>query len=269
MSSMLGAISGDCSATGNGPLPKVALLCMVAYQTHSGQIVANGMLKLGTSSVLPIVGETGAYAPARGTLTTDVTPAKGFSEADRITLSRRPQSLPRRFDINVARGPRARADRTGATNSPTRAARATLGHPAPQRTAACLPRPRARRRPGSRGQRPRWQRPRLRPDRSGRRPPRRRSRLPAWPRLLGRRRLGGERSAAAWCAWRLEREARAAGQSAAHTAGPWWMQEPALSVSFASRASACGREGKRAACERARSRPSLCCRSSRSRLLGG
>src|SRR5450755_1620147 len=141
MSSMLGAISGDCSATGNGPLPKVALLCTVAYQTLSGQIVANGMLKLGTSSVLPIVGETGAYAPARGTLTTDVTPAKGFSEADRITLSRRPQSLPRRFDINVARGPRARADRTGATNSPTRAARATLGHPAPQRTAACFPRP--------------------------------------------------------------------------------------------------------------------------------
>ena len=89
----LGTISGDCSATGSGPLPKVALLCTVAYQTHSGQIVANGMLKLGTSSVLPIVGGTGAYAPGRGTVTTDVKPAKGFSEADRITLSSGPQSV--------------------------------------------------------------------------------------------------------------------------------------------------------------------------------
>ncbi len=71
-------------------MPKVALLCTVAYQTHSGQIVANGMLELGTSSVLPIVGGTGAYAPARGTLTTDVKPAKGFSEADRSTLSTGP-----------------------------------------------------------------------------------------------------------------------------------------------------------------------------------
>ena len=39
--------------------------------------------------------------------------------------------------MNAARGPRAQAERAVAADSPTRAARTTLGRPAPHRAAAC------------------------------------------------------------------------------------------------------------------------------------
>jgi hypothetical protein len=83
----LGTISGDCTAVGPAKaIFRVALLCTVTYKVAAGQIVAAGDFALSGDATLPIVGGSGAYAGARGTVTSTVTPAKGFEDADVITL---------------------------------------------------------------------------------------------------------------------------------------------------------------------------------------
>jgi hypothetical protein len=83
----LGTISGDCTAVGpSKAIFRVALLCTVTYKVAGGQIVAAGNFALSGDATLPIVGGSGAYAGARGTVTSTVKPAKGFDDADVITL---------------------------------------------------------------------------------------------------------------------------------------------------------------------------------------
>ena len=82
----LGTILAACTATGAPqPVPKAALLCTVTYDTTKGQIVAAGRYRLDGSAVLPIVGGSGEYTGARGTVTAG-RPEQGFEEADTITF---------------------------------------------------------------------------------------------------------------------------------------------------------------------------------------
>jgi hypothetical protein len=83
----LGTISGDCVAVGaTAPIFKVALQCVVTYNLPAGQIVAGGRFALNDSGTLPIVGGSGLYAGVRGTVKSNVKPAKGFDDADVLTL---------------------------------------------------------------------------------------------------------------------------------------------------------------------------------------
>jgi hypothetical protein len=83
----LGTIGTSCTAAGpTKPILSATLLCTVSYQVADGQIVASGFFKLNGTGVLPIVGGSGAYAGARGTVTSGK-PAKGFEDADVITLA--------------------------------------------------------------------------------------------------------------------------------------------------------------------------------------
>jgi hypothetical protein len=82
----LGTIMTACTATGaTKSLFKASLLCTVTYDTAQGQIVAAGLYKLDGTAKLPIVGGSGTYTGARGTVSPAQT-AKGFDSADLITL---------------------------------------------------------------------------------------------------------------------------------------------------------------------------------------
>jgi hypothetical protein len=82
----LGTIGTDCTVEGaTKPVFKAALLCTVSYDTAQGQIVAAGKYVLDGSAKLPIVGGSGSYTGARGTVSPG-TVAKGFDDADLITL---------------------------------------------------------------------------------------------------------------------------------------------------------------------------------------
>ena len=61
-------------------------LCTVTYRFADGQIVAAGAFKLDGSAEVPIVGGTGAYAGASGTVKPG-RPARGFDSADVITIT--------------------------------------------------------------------------------------------------------------------------------------------------------------------------------------
>jgi len=82
----VGTLYTDCTGVGpTKPFPAATLLCSVTYTFSSGQIVASGAFKLDGSAAIPIVGGTGAYAGARGTVKS-VRPAQGFDSADLITI---------------------------------------------------------------------------------------------------------------------------------------------------------------------------------------
>ncbi|MEJ7798666.1 MAG: hypothetical protein WKF48_11535 [Solirubrobacteraceae bacterium] len=85
----IGTLYTDC--TGVGPTRSLfkgaTLLCTVSYKLSDGQIVAAGAVELGDDRAeVPIVGGTGAYAGARGTVKM-AKPAKGFDSADVITIT--------------------------------------------------------------------------------------------------------------------------------------------------------------------------------------
>jgi len=83
-----GTLFTDC--TGVGPtkgFSAATLLCTVTYKFAKGQLVASGVLKLDGSARVPIVGGSGAYAGAQGTVRSS-RPAKGFDSADVITITR-------------------------------------------------------------------------------------------------------------------------------------------------------------------------------------
>ena len=83
----LGSFSSDCTNVGaTKPLFKATLQCTVTYQTEAGQIVAAGLFKLDGTGELPIVGGSGTYSGARGTVTSGK-PLKGFDAADIIPLT--------------------------------------------------------------------------------------------------------------------------------------------------------------------------------------
>lgn len=83
----IGTLYTDCAGVGpTKPLFQGAqLLCTVTYKLSDGQIVAAGAAPLSGFEV-PIVGGTGAYAGARGTVET-AKPAKGYDSADRIIIT--------------------------------------------------------------------------------------------------------------------------------------------------------------------------------------
>lgn len=83
----VGTIATTCTGAGpTKPIFAATLLCTATYQVADGQIVASGVFKLDGSGTLPIVGGSGAYAGAHGTVTS-AKPAKGYESADVITIA--------------------------------------------------------------------------------------------------------------------------------------------------------------------------------------
>ena len=83
-----GNLYTDCTAVGGTKklFGGARLLCTVTYVLGDGEIVAAGSFGLGADSDLAIVGGTGAYEGASGTVES-AKPAKGFDSADLITIS--------------------------------------------------------------------------------------------------------------------------------------------------------------------------------------
>lgn len=82
----LGTLYTDCSGAGpTKPIFGATLQCLVAYRLGDGQIVAAGTTRLTAGKPLAVVGGTGAYAGARGSVRL-TQPAKGFDSADVITI---------------------------------------------------------------------------------------------------------------------------------------------------------------------------------------
>lgn len=82
-----GTLYTDC--TGVGPSKALfagaKLLCTVTYGLADGQVIAAGAISLGRPSRLAIVGGTGAYEGASGSVR-PVRPARGFDSADALRL---------------------------------------------------------------------------------------------------------------------------------------------------------------------------------------
>ena len=84
----VGTIGTHCAGVGaTQPLFNAQLLCTVTYRVAGGQIVASGFYKLDGSQTMPIVGGSGKYSGAHGTLSAGK-PASGFDSADVLTLNR-------------------------------------------------------------------------------------------------------------------------------------------------------------------------------------
>jgi hypothetical protein len=82
-----GTLYTDC--TGIGPtkgFPNITVLCTITYSLPAGQIVASGVATFNGKGTTPIVGGTGAFAGAHGTIAMG-RPAKGFDSADVITIN--------------------------------------------------------------------------------------------------------------------------------------------------------------------------------------
>lgn len=80
----LGTFAGLCTALGAGPLFTTPLECHGVYKVADGQIVAEGIMTIAHVD-LAIVGGSGAYTGARGTVSPGK-PTKGFSDADKLTI---------------------------------------------------------------------------------------------------------------------------------------------------------------------------------------
>lgn len=83
-----GTLYTDC--TGVGPTKALfggaRLLCTITYTFADGQLTAAGVAALNGKAPVAIVGGTGAYANAHGTVQT-TKPAKGYESADIITIT--------------------------------------------------------------------------------------------------------------------------------------------------------------------------------------
>ena len=84
----IGTLYSDCTSVGPaGSFPRLLLLCKVTYRLADGQIVAMGAIRFDDAdAALAIVGGTGDYAGARGTVKT-AKPLPGYDSADVITIS--------------------------------------------------------------------------------------------------------------------------------------------------------------------------------------
>jgi hypothetical protein len=83
----IGTLYTDCTSVGpTASFPHVKLLCQTTYTLPQGQIIASGVARLDGPGGLAIVGGTGAYAGAHGTVTL-AKPAKGYDTADVITIA--------------------------------------------------------------------------------------------------------------------------------------------------------------------------------------
>jgi hypothetical protein len=83
----LGTIGGTCTVVGaGGSFGTTPLLCEAVYQVAGGQIDTMGVMTLSRTH-LAIVGGTGAYAGVHGFVTPGRM-AKGFSDADKLTIER-------------------------------------------------------------------------------------------------------------------------------------------------------------------------------------
>lgn len=83
----IGTLYTDCTSVGpTRPFPRLTVLCTVTYKLADGQIVAVGATRFDDENgELPIIGGTGAYAGARGTLRF-AKPMRGYDTAVVITL---------------------------------------------------------------------------------------------------------------------------------------------------------------------------------------
>ena len=84
----IGTLFTDCTSVGpTAMFPRLTMLCTVTYKLGNGQLVAAGTARFSDdTSELPIVGGTGAYAGAQGTVRT-TKPMKGYDSADVITIN--------------------------------------------------------------------------------------------------------------------------------------------------------------------------------------
>jgi hypothetical protein len=81
----LGVFGGQCTALGTGALTRTLFLCHAVYRLGGGQIVTAGVMTVGATDLV-IVGGSGAYEGVHGTVTPGK-PAKGFFEADKLTIT--------------------------------------------------------------------------------------------------------------------------------------------------------------------------------------
>ena len=84
----LGTLYTDCTSVGPaGSFPRLMVLCTATYKFGDGQVVAVGATRFDDAvPEFPIVGGTGAYRGARGTVKM-VKPMHGYDGADAITIS--------------------------------------------------------------------------------------------------------------------------------------------------------------------------------------
>lgn len=84
----IGTLYTDCTSVGpTATFPRLTLLCTATYKLGDGQIVAVGTARFDDDAgELPVVGGTGAYAGAHGTIKT-TKPMKGYDSADVITIN--------------------------------------------------------------------------------------------------------------------------------------------------------------------------------------
>ncbi|HEV2774213.1 MAG TPA: hypothetical protein VGV90_01345 [Solirubrobacteraceae bacterium] len=83
----IGTLYTDCTSVGpTAAFPRLTMLCTVTYKFGDGQIVAAGAARFDDNSgEVPIVGGSGAYAGARGSVKT-AKPMRGYDSADVITI---------------------------------------------------------------------------------------------------------------------------------------------------------------------------------------
>lgn len=83
----IGTLYTDCTSVGpTKPFPHLTLLCTTTYKLPAGDIIASGVAKLDGPGGLVIVGGSGAYAGAHGTVGF-AKAAKGYDTADLITIA--------------------------------------------------------------------------------------------------------------------------------------------------------------------------------------
>jgi hypothetical protein len=83
----LGTFGGSCTVVGSGKsFFTTPLLCYAVYAVAGGQIETMGMMTLAKTNLV-IIGGSGSYAGVHG-LVTPGRHAKGFSDADKLTIER-------------------------------------------------------------------------------------------------------------------------------------------------------------------------------------
>jgi hypothetical protein len=83
----IGTLYTDCTSVGpTKPFPHLTLFCQATYRLPAGDVIASGVSKLDGPGGLTIVGGSGAYAGAHGTIAF-AKGAKGYDTADVITIA--------------------------------------------------------------------------------------------------------------------------------------------------------------------------------------
>jgi hypothetical protein len=83
----IGTLYTDCTSVGpTKPFPHLTLFCRATYRLPAGDVIASGVSRLDGPGGLTIVGGSGAYAGAQGTIAF-AKGAKGYDTADVITIA--------------------------------------------------------------------------------------------------------------------------------------------------------------------------------------